>query len=148
VNIVTSNEGEIEGTTFRVYLYMMKMSNSVGPRDIMRGLNLSSPSIAYRHLQKLIDLGVVEKDSQGDYKIKEKRSFEGYTWVGRTLLPRLILYSFFFIGVLIVEFVVISIRLVAREPISEVFMLLILITVVSAVLFLFEGYRLKKKVES
>jgi len=144
---VSSEEGSVEGTTFRVYLYMMKMG-SVGPRDIMRGLNLSSPSVAYRHLQKLLDLGVVEKDSHGDYKIKEKMNFEGFAWIGRTLLPRLILYSFFFIGMLIVEFTVVSIRLVAKEPINEVFMLLILITVVSAVLFLFEGYRLKRKVKS
>ena len=145
---MTFNEGEIEGTTFRVYLYMMKMDHSVGPRGIMRGLDLSSPSIAYRHLQKLLDLGVVEKDSHGDYQIKEKVSFEGFAWIGRTLLPRLILYSFFFIGMLIVELTVISIRLVAKEPIGEVFLLLLFITVLSAVLFLFEGYKLKKKIKS
>lgn len=142
------SEEEIEGTTFKVYLYMIKADNPVGPRDIMRGVNLSSPSVAYRHLQKLLDLGLVEKDNYGNYLIKEKTSPRGFLWIGRTLLPRLMLYSFFFIGTLIVEVSVLSIRLIVKEPIDNVFLLLILVTTISAVLFLFEGYRLKKRIES
>ena len=143
-----SGEEEIEGTTFRVYLYMMKSRNAVGPRDVVRGANLSSPSVAYRHLQKLLDLGLVEKDAYGNYTIKEKTSPKGFLWIGRTLIPRLMLYAFFFFGTLISEISVLSIRFIAKEQLDTVFILLIFITAVSAALFFFEGYRLKRKMEN
>ena len=33
---------ELEGTTFNVYSYVLKESKPVGPREVMRGANLSS----------------------------------------------------------------------------------------------------------
>ena len=63
---------ELNATTFQTYVYMVKMGKPVGPRDLMRGANLSSPSVAYRNLQKLMDLGLVVKDEYGNYVVKEK----------------------------------------------------------------------------
>lgn len=143
-----TSDDEIEGTTFKVYLYVMKANGSVGPRDVMRGLELSSPSVAYRHLQKLLDLGLVEKDESGNYLIKEKASFKGFLWIGRTLVSRLILYSLFFFGSLMVESVVLSIRISAGQSIDNTFMLLIIVTAISASLFMFEGYKLKQRATS
>ena len=71
---------ELEGTTFTVYFYVLKESKPVGPREVMRGANLSSPSVAYRHLQKLEDLGLLEKNEKGRYIIKEKAKISGYLW--------------------------------------------------------------------
>ena len=142
-----SSDEELEGTAFRVYLYIVKAGNPVGPRDVMRGLDLSSPSVAYRHLQKLLDLGLVDKDGYGNYTIREKISRRGFFWIGRTLIPRLMIYSFFFMGALIVEVSVLSVRLVANELIDNVFILLVAITAISAALFMFEGYRLKRRME-
>jgi predicted transcriptional regulator len=53
---------ELNASTFQTYMYLVKVGKPVGPRDVMRGANLSSPSVAYRNLQKLIDLGLVVKD--------------------------------------------------------------------------------------
>ncbi len=44
---------EIEGTTLCVYAYVVKEGRPVGTREVMRGANLSSPSVAFRQLQKL-----------------------------------------------------------------------------------------------
>lgn len=140
--------GENTNITFRVYLYMVKEGKPVGPRDVMRGANLSSPSVAYRHLQKLTDLGLVEKDTYGSYVVKDKANVKGYVWVGRSLLPRLLLYSIFFIGILAIEIVVIGIRLTMNEPISMDLLLLTFITIIAATLLMLEGLQLKRKLLS
>ncbi len=89
---------ELNATTFQTYVYMVKMGKPVGPRDLMRGANLSSPSVAYRNLQKLLDLGLVVKDEYGNYVVKEKVNMKGYVWVGKTLLPSFAIFGFVFIG--------------------------------------------------
>lgn len=130
---------ELEGTTLKVYVYVVKESKPVGPRDVMRGVNLSSPSVAYRHLQKLENLGLLEKTTYGQYIVKEKTSIKGYFWIGRNLVPRLIFYSFFFIGILSVEITIIAIRFYVKEPLQPEFIFLTFVTAVAMVLFLFEG---------
>jgi len=136
---VPNSEEELEGTTLKVYLYIVKENEPVGPRDVMRGANLSSPSVAYRHLQKLENLGLLEKTAHGQYIVKEKASIKGHLWIGRSLVPRLIFYFFFFIGVLSVEITTITIRFYASEPLQTEFIFLTFITAVAMVLFLFEG---------
>lgn len=139
---------ELEGTTLKVYLYVVKEGKPVGPREVMRGANLSSPSVAYRHLQKLETLGLLQKDPYGEYVIKEKANIKGHLWIGRNLVPRLIFYSFFFMGILSVEIIVVAIRLFVNEPMQTEFVFLTVITVVAMVLFLFEGIMLFLKAKT
>jgi len=108
-------DDELEGTTLKVYLYVVKEDRPVGPREVMRGTNLSSPSVAYRHLQKLETLGLLQKDTYGEYVVKEKATIRGHLWIGRNLVPRLIFYSFFFMGILSAEIVIIVIRFLVNE---------------------------------
>jgi len=142
------DDERLEGTTFRVYLYVMKEDRPVGPRDVMKGVGLSSPSVAYRHLQKLETLGLIEKDVYGEYLIREKASINGYLWVGKNLVPRLIFYSFFFMGVLIAEIIVITTNLLVGQVPRLDFIFLTLITSIAMILFLIEGAKLLKKGET
>jgi DNA-binding transcriptional ArsR family regulator len=136
----------LEGTTFNVYSYVLKESKPVGPRDVMRGTNLSSPSVAYRHLQKLEDLGLIEKNEKGRYILKEKAKISGYLWVGKTLVPRLIFYSLFFTGLLGTEIAGIAIRYFTFGMLPDMlFLYLTLITTIALALFLIEGLSLRKK---
>jgi DNA-binding transcriptional ArsR family regulator len=138
---------DLEGTTFTVYSYVLKETKPVGPRDVMRGANLSSPSVAYRHLQKLEDLGLIEKNEKGRYIIKEKAKISGYLWVGKTLVPRLIFYSLFFTGLLATELASIAIRYFTYGlPPDMLLLYLTLITAIALALFLIEGLSLRKKV--
>jgi len=139
---VPADEG-LDATTFRVYVYMVKAGRLVGPRDVMRGAGLSSPSVAHRQLQKLLDLGLVQKDMYGRYEVKEKTGLKGYFWFGKMLVPRLIFYSLFFIGFLVVEIIIVAIHLSVNEPVDLTLALLTLVTVTSAILFLSEGIRLR-----
>ena len=144
--MLNGNTSELEGTTFNVYLYVLKENKPMGPRDVMRSANLSSPSVAYRHLQKLEDLGLLEKNEKGRYIIKEKAKISGYLWVGRTLVPRLIFYSLFFTGLLGTEIVSIAIRYFVYGLFPDMlFLYLTLITAIAMALFLIEGTSLKKK---
>ncbi len=87
-------------------MFLVKTGKPVGPRDLMRGANLSSPSVAYRNLQRLMDLGLVAKDEYGNYIVKKKVAMSGYVWVGKTLIPSFAVYGFIFLGVLIAEILV------------------------------------------
>jgi hypothetical protein len=138
-------EDELNATTFQTYLYLVKTSKPVGPRDVMRGANLSSPSVAYRNLQKLIDLGLAIKDENGNYVTKEKKGLKGYVWMGKTLIPRSAIFGFIFAGALIAEVAVIIPHLFIPNGVQESFYLLTLITVVAAAIFLIEGLRSGRK---
>ena len=142
------SDEELEGTTLRVYLALMKENKPVGPRDIMRSVNLSSPSVAYRHLQKLEALGLIEKDGYGEYAIRQRQSIRGHVWIGRRLLPRLVFYSFFFMGILSVEVVIVAIRLLTKEPLQYDIVLLVLVTATAALLLLIEGILLLSKLKN
>jgi len=136
---------ELNATTFQSYVYMVKVGKPVGPRDLMRGANLSSPSVAYRNLQKLMDLGLVVKDEYGNYIVKEKVNMKGYVWVGKTMLPSFAIFGFVFIGVLISELAILIPHLILGDPIQESFWLLTIVTVVSALIFLVEALRFRNK---
>jgi len=111
----------------------------------MRGADLSSPSVAYRNLQRLMDLGLVAKDAYGNYVVKKKVAMKGYAWVGKTLIPSFSVYGFIFVGVLIAEIAVLIPHLLRGSPIEESFWLLTLVTIVSAAVFLVEAWRFRKK---
>ena len=59
---------------------------------------MSSPSIALYHLEKLRELGVVDKNAGGDYSLKEQvqiGSLKAFLKVGRLILPRYLFYAIF-----------------------------------------------------
>jgi hypothetical protein len=138
---------EIEGTTFKVYLYLVKEAKPSGPRDVMRGTALSSPSVAYRHLQKLEDLGLIQKNNYGQYLVKEKQTFKGYFWVGRNLMPRLVFYSFFFLGLCVIGIATAVVRIIMEEEIQLELLFLIFATGVSSSLFMAEGIALLRRLK-
>jgi hypothetical protein len=139
-------EDELTNVTFQIYLYLVKVDEPTGPRDIMRAVNISSPGVVHRHLQKLADLGWVDKDAYGRYAVKEKVGFKGYVWIGKRLIPRSILFSLFFAGFLVFLVAVLSLHLSFGSPIEESFMVLTFITAIAAVFLLVEALRPRKKV--
>jgi hypothetical protein len=138
-------EEELNATTFHTYLYLVKVGKPVGPRDLMRGANLSSPSVAYRNLQKLMDLGLVVKDDYGNYVVKEKMGMKGYVWVGKTLMPSFAIFGFIFVGILIAEIAVLIPHLLAGASVEGAFWLLTVVTIVAAAIFLVEALRFRKR---
>jgi len=118
---------ELEGITLSVYLYAVRKGRPVGPRDVMKGANLSSPSVAYRHLQKLEDLGYLQKNKYGEYVTKDKARVRGYIWIGRRMLPKMLFYALIFMSILIVELVVLALHYSVENYEFKVFFLLLTI---------------------
>jgi hypothetical protein len=140
---------ELEGNTLNVYAYIVHAAKPVGTRDVTRGACLSSTSVAHRHLQKLEELGLIEKNPYGNYILKEKTSINGYVWVGRSLVPRLMFYSFFFMGALSAEIAIILLSYFVGSVIIETsFLFLTGITAAAMVLFVVEGVSLRRKIGS
>jgi predicted DNA-binding transcriptional regulator len=90
-------DAELKGNTLRVYVYALK-KRKVGVREVQRSLNLSNPSLAQYHLNKLIELGLLRKDDS-DYAIIEEVTVEimrDFLRVGTLLVPRFLFYAVFF----------------------------------------------------
>ncbi len=138
------NKDDLNATTFQTYVYLIKVGRPVGPRDVMRGANLSSPSVAYRNLQKLMNLGLVVTDKFGNYVVKEKVGLKGYIWIGKSLIPRSTVFGLIFLGVLIAEVSILIPHLFFSSPVEISFWFLTVITVVTALIFLVEGLRFRE----
>jgi len=144
--LTSADSQEPEGTTLNVYSYVVKKGKPVGPREVMRGANLSSPSVAYWHLQKLENSGLLQKNEAGEYIVKEKTNISGHIWIGRNLVPRLMCYSLFFLGILIVETAIISIQFFYSGEIPNLALIYLIATnAIAFVLFLGEGLLLRQK---
>jgi hypothetical protein len=93
-------ESQLKGKTLLVYWYLLQQpSRMVGIRAVQRNLGFSSPSIAVHHLEKLNDLGLVEKKSTGEYILKEEVKvgiLRFFTHIGRVIIPRYFFYSVLF----------------------------------------------------
>ena len=92
------NNQEIRGNTLKVYLYLLKHGPSE-LREVQRGLNLSSASLASYHLGKLAEANCVQQDEQGKYfavKDASAKVLEGYSKVGPAVVPQLFFFSLLF----------------------------------------------------
>jgi len=88
----------LQGNTLRVYWAMLQdTKDTTGPRDIQRKLGFSSPNLAVYHLEKLVELGLAEKNL-GEYYLLDKDRvnvgiFKNFMKIGTYILPRQILYA-------------------------------------------------------
>ena len=88
---------EVKGNTLRVYLFLLRHGPSE-LREVQRGLDMSTPSLASYHLDKLLAVGYVSQNEKGQYVASRRASNEiidGFTRIGVILVPQL-----FFIAIL------------------------------------------------
>jgi hypothetical protein len=132
-------EEEIGATTRTLYLYAVKVRKPINTREVMRALDLSSSSVAYRHLQKLESLNLLQRNAYGEYFLKEKADLKGYLWVGRNLFPRLLIYSVFFFGLFAMELTIVTTELLfLRIQPDTNFLYLTVVTALAGILFSIE----------
>jgi DNA-binding transcriptional ArsR family regulator len=83
-----------EYVTFRVYVYLLR-AGEASVRDVYRGCDLSSPSLALHHLEKLEGLNLVRRDEDGVYHAVARKFgvLRFFYRTGAWLLPR----SFFYV---------------------------------------------------
>ncbi len=130
-----NNDGvhQLQATTLRIYLYLLDQNRPQGPREITRALNLSSPSIAYYHLRKLEELGLVKKTSEG-YIALPGAKIEGYITLGKRILPKLKFYALLYTGILIVELTGLLITILNRQVPKPELLILIALTLITIII--------------
>jgi len=92
----------IRGNTVRVYLFVLRN----GPcelRDVQRALKLSTPSLAFYHLSRLVQAGNVKRTEDGRYIAVTDISadlLDGYVKFGRRIFPQLFFLTLIFTAIL------------------------------------------------
>jgi hypothetical protein len=144
--LTNTENSSLEGTTLAVYMYTVNKGKPVGPRDVMKGIGLSSPSVAYRHLQKLEDLGDLQKNEYGEYTVKRKAHIRGQIWIGNRLWLKMWLYASVFLAILIVEIIILILHYsVETNEFKVFFFLLTIITGFALAVFTVEGLLQSKR---
>jgi len=95
---------KLKGNTLRVYWHLLRSSSGVvGVRETQRALGFSSPALALYHLEKLEELGLVQK-VRNDYHLVKAVNIgvlRQFMKIGTFLLPRYTLYATMFTTLLI-----------------------------------------------
>ncbi len=94
----------LKGNTLLVYWHVLKAhGEAVGVRETQRALGFSSPALAIYHLDKLVELGLVEK-AMGEYRLVKTVNvgiLRQFVRFGTFVLPRYFLYAMMFTTLLI-----------------------------------------------
>jgi len=97
-------ESILKGNTLRVYWYLLsKPERLTGARETQRALKFSSPALAVYHLDKLADLGLIEK-TNGEYRVVKTVNvgvLKQFVRVGTLMIPRYFLYATMFTTLLV-----------------------------------------------
>jgi len=93
----------IYGKTWDVYLCILTSNGPVGVREIWRGLKLSSPSLAQYHVNKLLELKLIEP-VEGKYRVNDEEKLEAlrsFLTLRGMLIPRMVIYGALLSGILV-----------------------------------------------
>jgi len=95
---------ELKGNTLRVYWHVLRSpGGKIGVRETQRALGFSSPALAAYHLDKLVEIGLIEKvrDEYHLAKIVNVGVLKQFVRFGTIILPRYVLYATMFTTLLI-----------------------------------------------
>ena len=88
---------DLTGATALVYWYLLKKGNNpAGVREIMRVLKFSSPSSATYHLEKLMTLGLIDKNEVGNYYVVKRVEiglFKAFMIIRGHTIPKQLFYA-------------------------------------------------------
>ena len=90
----------LKGLTLKVYRFVLKNNKPVGIREVQRALNLSSPTLALYHMNKLEEAGLIKKEAGG--YVVDRIILENLIRFRRILIPRNFFYTIFFLASLVV----------------------------------------------
>lgn len=103
-------ESELKGKTLLVYWYFLRQGDGgIVVRAVQRALNFSSPSVASHHLEKLRRLGLLDKNSIGEYRLVGEVKvglLRFFVRLGRVMLPRYLFYAVMFSCMLLAYLIV------------------------------------------
>jgi len=133
-------EYELRGKAWKVYWLLLRSGRPMSVREVQKALHFSSPSLAEHHLERLRDLGLVQKQDVGGHyllvsevKIGVLRHF--VKW-GRILFPR-----YFFYAVFSTTLYVVYLTFIVQGFSRESLYISVFWAIISAILW-YEAYRI------
>jgi len=136
--VADSGSKWVHGKTWDVYFCILTSKEPKGVRDIWRKLKLSSPSLAHYHINKLLDLNLIEATQEGKYQVNENEQVEAlrsFLWLRGRLIPRLVVYGALIFGILASYLILWPLRWDFRD------LMTVAVCVFSVLAFLFEAYK-------
>jgi repressor of nif and glnA expression len=103
----------LRGLTLKIYRFILKNDKPVGIREVQRALNLSSPTLALYHMNKLEEVGLIKKEGNG--YVVDRIVLENVIRLRRILIPRTFFYMIFLITSLVMLAVVLRPPTLTRE---------------------------------
>jgi len=97
----TDAEDVLRGKTLDVYRYVLKNRKATGVREVQRSLGLSSPRLAFYHLNKLEETGFLKKTVEG-YVVDRVFLLNSIRF-RRLLIPRYTFYTIFFLTAIVIQ---------------------------------------------
>lgn len=101
--MASSGGRPIHGKTWDVYVCILTSKEPKGVRDIWRKLKLSTPSLAQYHVNKLLDLKLIEATPEGKYQANKNEQVEAlrsFLRLRGRLIPRLVIHGGLLLGIL------------------------------------------------
>lgn len=97
-------EDILRGKTRDVYRYVLKSRKPSGVREVQRALKMSSPRLAFYHLNKLEEAGFLKKSVHG--YVVERVLLQNSVRLRNLLIPRYLFYAVFFLTAIIIQLTV------------------------------------------
>jgi len=113
----------LRGLTLKVYKFILSNDKPVGIREVQRALNLSSPTLALYHMNKLEETGFIKKELNG--YVADRIVLENFVRLRRVLIPRNFFYTVFFVTSLIFLGVFLRPPILTREYVFSLGVLII-----------------------
>jgi len=135
--VTTTEKSRLHGTTWDVYLYILTSQDPVGVRDVWRQLELSSPSLAQYHVNKLLEGKWIKTTRYGKYEVNDALQIEAlrnFVIFKGKLIPHLVFYGAIIAGLFLSYVIVYPIRWDFRD------LIVIAVCGISIVAFLYEAY--------
>lgn len=140
INDESALEYELHRKAWKVYLLLLKSGRPMSVREVQKALHFSSPSLAEHHLERLRDLGLVQKQDVGGHyflvnevKIGVLRHF---VKLGRLLFPK-----YFFYAVFSTTLYVVYLTSIMQGFSQESLFIIVFWAVISIILW-YEAYRI------
>jgi DNA-binding transcriptional ArsR family regulator len=115
---LSESKDVLRGLTLKVYKFILKQNKPVGIREVQRALNLSSPTLALYHIDKLEQAGLIKKELDG--YVADRVILENLVRFRKFLIPRNFFYTVFFASSLVFLTVFLRPPILTREYVFSV----------------------------
>ena len=95
---------QVYGKTWDVYHCILTSSDPIGVREIWRKLCLSTPSLTQNHINKLLELKLIESTPQGEYvtnDVERIETLKNFLALRGLMIPRMVVYAAILSGVML-----------------------------------------------